>query len=273
MKHLIVCDLDGSLLNHEGDVAAFSKRVLRHLESLGHKVIIATGRPYSAAINIYDDLGISNPLITDNGGMIHHPKDPNFEQVKTFIPRDVTHKLFKATRDYLDSAFYSDDERVYAFQYDPRLRMFFSSLDKREVIDKPFDEFDTEATGIIYLVKTQHIEAFELYMNTKCHDVLSFRMWGLDKKHAVYEIYLKHISKASAIDHVRAWFEIDRNNVIAFGDGVNDLEMLTYANPGVAMKNAMPELKAVADIILDKTNDEHGIAYYLIQRFNLDISE
>ena len=271
MKHLIVCDLDGSLLNHEGDIAAFSKKVLRHLESLGHKVIIATGRPYSGSINIYHDLGIGNPLITDNGGSIHHPKDPSFEVVKTFIPKHVTHKLFKATKDYLDSAFYSDDETVYAYQYDPRLRMFFSSLDKREVIDKPFDQFDTEATGIIYLVKTPNIEAFETYMNTECNDVLSYRMWGIDKKHAVYEIYLKHISKASAIDHVRQWFGIDKEHVIAFGDGVNDLEMLEYANPGVAMKNAMPETKEKANITLDKTNDENGIAYFLIDYFNLDI--
>lgn len=271
MKHLIVCDLDGSLLNHEGDVAALSKRVLRHLESLGHKVIIATGRPYSGTINIYHDLGIGNPLITDNGGSIHHPKDQDFEVIQYFIPKDVTHKLFKATKDYLNSAFYSDSHTVYAYKYDPRLRMFFSSLDKREVIDKPFDEFETEATGIIYLVKTEHIGDFETYMDTTCHDILSYRMWGVDKKHAVYEIYLKHISKASAIDYVRNWFGIQKEHVIAFGDGVNDLEMLSYANPGVAMKNAMAETKEKADIILDKTNDEHGIAYYLIDYFKLDI--
>lgn len=271
MKHLIVCDLDGSLLNHEGDVSAYSKKVLRHLNTLGHKVIIATGRPYSGAINIYNDLGIDNPLITDNGGSIHHPKDPSFEIVQTFIPKAITHKLFKATKDYLDSAFYSDEHTVYAYKYDPRLRMFFSSLDKRKVIDKPFDEFDTEATGIIYLVKTPYIKKFEDFVDEELSDVLSYRMWGEDHKHAVYEIYLNHISKASAIEHIAKLYGFTQEQVIAFGDGINDLEMLQYARPGVAMKNAMRETLEAASDVTEKTNDEDGIAHYLTNKFNLDI--
>ena len=271
MKHLIICDLDGSLLNHEGDVTAYSKKVLRHLESLGHKVIIATGRPHSGAIQIYHDLGIYNVLITDNGGSIQHPKDETFETKKTFIPKAITHQLFENTYHYLDSAFYSDDKTVYAYKYDPRLRMFFSSLDKRTVIDKPFTEFDVEATGIIYLVQTPFIDTFETYFKEAFSDTLSFRMWGKDHKHAIYEIYLKHISKASAIEYVRSYYNIDHKHTIAFGDGVNDIEMIEYAHLGVAMKNAMPEVLAVCNDTTKDTNDEHGIANYLVNYFNLKL--
>lgn len=271
MKHLIICDLDGSLLNHEGDVTSQSKKVLRHLESLGHKVIIATGRPHSGAIQIYGDLGIHNVLITDNGGSIQHPKDASFATQKTYIPKAITHELFKHTHHYLDSAFYSDEKTVYAYKYDPRLRMFFSSLDKRTVIDKPFTEFDVEATGIIYLVQTPQIETFETYFKSTFSDTLSFRMWGQDHKHAIYEIYLKHISKASAIEYVRKYYGIDKAHTIAFGDGVNDIEMIEYATLGVAMKNAMPEVLAVCNDITKETNDDHGIANYLINHFDLKL--
>jgi Cof subfamily protein (haloacid dehalogenase superfamily) len=270
MKHLIICDLDGSLLNHEGDVTAHSKKVLRHLESLGHKVIIATGRPHSGAIQIYDDLGIHNVLITDNGGSIQHPKDSTFQVQKTYIPKAITHALFECTHPYLDSAFYSDEKTVYAYKYDPRLRMFFSSLDKRTVIDKPFTDFDTEATGIIYLVQTPFIETFETLFKTSFNDHLSFRLWGKDQKHAIYEIYLKHVSKASAIEHVRQYYDIPHEHTIAFGDGVNDIEMIDYAALGVAMKNAMPEVLAVCDDVTKETNDEQGIANYLIHHFKLE---
>jgi Cof subfamily protein (haloacid dehalogenase superfamily) len=271
MKYLIACDLDGSLLNHESEVSVYSKKVLRHLESLGHKVVIATGRPYSGAIDIYLDLGIHNVLITDNGGSIQHPKNKSFKTHKTYIPKHVTDKLFLDTRHYLNSAFYSDDKTVYAYQYDPRLRSFFSSLDKREVIDRPLNTFDVEATGIIFLVQANYIETFETYMKQTHGDLLSFRQWGQDVKHAIYEIYLKHISKASALAYVCAYYDIPKDNVIAFGDGINDLEMIAFANPGVAMKNAMPEVIEISKDITEFENHEDGIAHYLVKSFNLTI--
>ena len=96
-------------------------------------------------------------------------------------------------------------------------------------------------------------------------------MWGQDHKHAIYEIYLKHISKASAIEYVRKYYGIDKANTIAFGDGVNDIEMIEYVTLGVAMKNAMPEVLAVCNDITKETNDDHGIANYLINHFDLKL--
>jgi Cof subfamily protein (haloacid dehalogenase superfamily) len=272
MKYLIACDLDGSLLNHESEVSIYSKKVLRHLHNLGHKVVIATGRPYSGAIDIYVDLGIHNVLITDNGGSIQHPKDPRFNTQKTYIPKHVTDRLFLDTKHYLNSAFYSDDKTVYAYQYDPRLRSFFSSLDKREVIDRPLNTFDVEATGIIFLVQAQAIDTFESYMKQVHGELLSFRLWGKDVKHAIYEIYLKHISKASALDYVLNYYDIPKEHIIAFGDGINDLEMIAFGKPGVAMKNAMPEVIAVSKDITEFENHEDGIAHYLVKFFNLTIT-
>jgi len=96
-------------------------------------------------------------------------------------------------------------------------------------------------------------------------------MWGKDQKHAIYEIYLKHISKASAIEIVRQYYDIDHKNTIAFGDGVNDIEMIEYAHLGVAMKNAMSEVIDVSNDITKDTNDHHGIANYLVKHFDLKL--
>lgn len=271
MKHLIICDLDGSLLNKEGYVGAYSKKVLRHLDQQGHKVIIATGRPFSETISIYEDLGIKNVLVTDNGSSIQHPKDQTFKTVKHYIPLNTVHDLFRATQSYVESAFYSDETTVYAYKHDPRLRMFFTSLDKRKVIDKPFTEFDVEPNGIIYLVYTKDVPAFEKYMKSHHQGELSYRMWGMDQKHAVYEIYISSISKATAFKHVANYYDIDLKNTIAFGDGVNDLEMLQEAGLGVAMKNGMPDVFKVCDAITEFTNDEEGIAKFLVKHFDLDI--
>ena len=86
---------------------------------------------------------------------------------------------------------------------------------------------------------------------------------------AVYEIYLKHISKASAIKYLLDIYGIAQSEWISFGDGINDLEMIREAGLGVAMKNALPELKAVSKDITEYTHDEDGLVRYLIKMFDL----
>ena len=89
MKYLVVCDWDGSLLNNSGKISNYTKEILHKIDKIGHKVVIATGRPFSGAINIYNSLEIKNILITDNGGSIHHPHDKNFKTVQHFIPKKI----------------------------------------------------------------------------------------------------------------------------------------------------------------------------------------
>lgn len=77
------------------------------------------------------------------------------------------------------------------------------------------------------------------------------------------EIVAKGIQKARGVEIIADSMAIDRNDIIAFGDEHNDLEMLDYAGWGVAMKNASPEAKAISNDITSKTNDEDGLADYL----------
>jgi 5-amino-6-(5-phospho-D-ribitylamino)uracil phosphatase len=268
-QHLIVCDLDGSLLNKKGHVSSRSKKVLNHLRSQGHIVVLATGRPYSGAISKYEDIGLDTPLITDNGGSIENPRDHNFPRQKTYIPLHMMHDLFRFSKSFIISAFYSEEQVVYAYQYDERLEEFFSGINSGMVIDKEMTEFNVAPTGLIYLIKKEHQKELETYIDQTFGQTLSYRLWGVYDQEAVYEIYLKHISKASAIKYLLEIYGIAQSEWISFGDGVNDLEMIREAGLGVAMKNALPELKAVSKDITKYTHDEDGIAKYLIKMFNL----
>ncbi len=68
------------------------------------------------------------------------------------------------------------------------------------------------------------------------------------------------------LDH----YQIPQERWISLGDGINDVEMIRDAGLGVAMKNAVPELKAVADIITEITHDEEAVAHFLINHFKLE---
>ncbi len=110
----------------------------------------------------------------------------------------------------------------------------------------------------------------ENYIKENYDDTISFRLWGgAGHRHAIYEIYLKHVSKSSALNYLLDYYNIERSRFIAFGDGINDIEMIRDAGIGVMMKNGNWELKGVSKDQTEYTNDEDGIARYLIKFFDL----
>jgi len=270
MNFLIACDLDGTTLNRQGELTTKTIAVLRHLRKLGHIVLLATGRPYNGAIGKYEEIGLDTPLITDNGGAIDNPADSSFPKQRTYIPVHMMHDLFRFAKPMIFSAFFSIDDVVYAYKYDKKLEEFFSGIHSDRVIENEFTAFTVQPTGMVFLIHSDKQNLFESYIDAHLGQTLSHRLWGVENGYAVYEVYLKHVSKASAIRYVLDHYQIPQDRWISLGDGINDIEMIRDAGLGVAMKNAVPELKAVADVITDITHDEEAVANFLIQYFKLE---
>ena len=72
----------------------------------------------------------------------------------------------------------------------------------------------------------------------------------------------KDATKANAVAALSRYWNIAQSEIVAFGDDLNDIDLLTYAGVGVAVANALDEVKAVADDICD-TNDNDGVAKWL----------
>nr|WP_318037445.1 HAD hydrolase family protein [uncultured Faecalibacillus sp.] len=77
-----------------------------------------------------------------------------------------------------------------------------------------------------------------------------------------FEICALDTSKASGVQKVLEHLQIDKEHSYAFGDGLNDLEMIRYVGHGIAMENAVDELKEIADEVIGHV-DEHGLEEYL----------
>lgn len=268
-KHLIALDLDGTLLDDNSKIPQKNKEVIQKLVDQGHLVVLATGRPFHATIDIYNELDLKTPVITDNGGNIREPKNPKFQIVSDGIPVKIAHDLFHYTKPHLESAFYSFGDHVYAYKYLDRLHNIFMGSQNAKIIHASFDELQHTPTGMIYLVKTSFMQDFENYINTKYPKDVGFRLWGSDSKHAIYELYKFGSSKLSAIFWVAEHFGIDKSRIIAFGDGLNDIEMISGVQLGIAMPNGEKALKDVADLILDTTNHDAGVGLFLEKYFNL----
>jgi len=72
-KHLIVLDLDGTLLTDNKTISSRTKKTLLKLKEDGHEVMIATGRPFRSSELYYRELGLTTPIVNFNGAFVHHP--------------------------------------------------------------------------------------------------------------------------------------------------------------------------------------------------------
>ena len=100
--------------------------------------------------------------------------------------------------------------------------------------------------------------------------VTFFRLWdGRKYGWLVLEINQKAANKGTSLEDIAAYYNIPLSNTIAFGDGMNDREMLLTAGRGVAMKNAIGTVKSYADDVTDFTNDDAGVGIYLKDFFNI----
>lgn len=268
-RHLIALDLDGTLLDNNQQISEFTKETLRKVQDLGHLVVIATGRPYHASIDYFYEVGMTGPLITDNGGNIREPLNPDFQIVIDGIPTWVSHQIFVYSKPYLESAFYSYGDHVYSYKYLDRLHSIFMGSQKAKIVHCDFLEFNHTPTGMIYLIDKSFKQSFENHLINDFGDYVNFRLWGEDTKHGIYEIYKRGSSKLSGIRWVQRHNQIKDENVMAFGDGLNDIEMLQGVAQGYAMPNGELEAKHAAKAVIEFTNQEDGVAKFLKNYFKI----
>ena len=107
----------------------------------------------------------------------------------------------------------------------------------------------------------------ENYFKTNFTGILNYRNWG-GSYNQIIEIYTPETNKGNAIKFISSYFNIGLDYVIAFGDGENDVEMIDNAKFGVAMKNAVPNVKKVAKYHT-LSNTDNGVSEFLKDFFNI----
>lgn len=263
MTHLIACDLDGTLLSKQSKLSKKTIDVLKKLQDQGHHIVISTGRPYYGALHYYHELNLKGLMITDNGGLISHPNDSNFIQLRTTIPLNIMHDWFIKTKELLISAIYAIDDTSYAYKYNETLEFLFNGIVNPKLIEKDFDQLDVEPTSIVLVINQNDQNRFESLMQKHFSKFISFRFWGDHKGIIFYEVYMNYTSKASGLKMALDYYRLPKEALIAIGDGVNDFEMIEYAQTGIAMKNASLELQEVANYVTDLDHENDGAALFL----------
>ncbi|QLK85629.1 Cof-type HAD-IIB family hydrolase [Staphylococcus sp. 17KM0847] len=268
-KHLICLDLDGTLLNDEKNISDYTFRVLKTLQQQGHYIMIATGRPYRASKLYYNQLALNTPIVNFNGAFIHHPLDTHFptyhERLDEGLAMSIIDTLKKMN---IQNIIAEVGDQVYIDRPDARLFDGFSMGNPNVKMGDLCELLHEDPTSLLVEAEEHMIPRVKQVLTRFYAENIEHRRWGAP--FPVIELVKRGISKAVGIDVVRKYLGIDRNEIIAFGDEDNDLEMIKYAKHGVAMDNAIHELKYVAKETTLSNNDD-GIGVYLNHFFNLNI--
>ncbi|KKI93595.1 phosphatase [Bacillus sp. SA1-12] len=264
---LIALDLDGTLLKDDKTISPDSKAIIQKAMAAGHIVCIATGRPFRSSSIYYDELQLTTPIVNFNGAFVHHPKNDEWgtyhktldlKVVKEIIETAEKHRIHNMLAEIIDD--------VYFHYHDEKLLDIFSMGNPNIKIGDLRVSLGDDVTSILIHADEDDVDKIRTYLSEVHAEIVDHRRWAAPWH--VIEIIKAGINKAVGLQKIAAYYNIPSERIIAFGDEDNDLEMIQYAGHGVAMGNAIPELKAIASHVT-KTNEENGIAVYLKEVLSL----
>ncbi|GAA3327054.1 Cof subfamily protein (haloacid dehalogenase superfamily) [Paeniglutamicibacter sulfureus] len=256
--YMICLDVDGTLVNHVGEMSPAVKDSARAIVAAGHEVVISTGRSLGATLPVIQMLGIENGYaVCCNGGVtvrIDTTLEDGYEIIerKTFDPAPALRALLKA----LPTAKYALEDDKGQFLSTERFEdASFGVVATPVTLDKML-----EATAVRLVVFSTDATAEEFgdAVGTLGLSGVTYSVgWT-----AWLDIAAEGVTKASGLEALRMARGFDIERTIAVGDGRNDIEMLSWAGRGVAMGQAPDEVKAVADEIAAGVDDD-GLAKVL----------
>lgn len=259
MKYKILCsDLDGTLLTTKNDVSEFTiseiNRIKNHI-----KIILVSARMPKSMVYLQERMGITHqPIICYNGALILNGEKeilsitmPN-DEVETLYSFSEAHqiKLGLYHKDYWYVP--EDSERVQKEIFHTKARPIF------EDSATTLKNWNTNNIGVHKIMMMGTKESIDtIWPKLSSFNKLQFYR----SNDTLIEVAPKEISKLSAIKKLLNYKE-SLEDVIAFGDNYNDLEMLAHVGCGVAIGNARDEVKAIANYITLK-NTENGVANFI----------
>ncbi|MCA0456418.1 MAG: Cof-type HAD-IIB family hydrolase [Chloroflexi bacterium] len=256
---LIAIDLDGTLLNSNHEMTERTETVLKTALSKGIRVIIATGKTFLSSRHIVKRLGTNTPGIYNQGTI-------TFNSDGTVHSQQVIDKV--TARQVITYA----EDRGYIVGVYSGTRILVRKLTQRmQELTTYFHEPMPEAVGplqnilettpvnkiiIFYPHDPRRVQALRWQLSMQIDTGTRLLSAGIPDE---LELLPTGASKGSALKVLLKEMGIPASQVMALGDGENDVEMLELAGIGVAMGNASEHVKSIANVTT-KTNDEDGVA-------------
>ncbi|EGQ7694942.1 Cof-type HAD-IIB family hydrolase [Vibrio vulnificus] len=259
---IVASDLDGTLLAPNHQLSEFSKQTLKALHEQGYTFIFATGRHHVDVAGIRAQVGIPAYMITSNGARVHDQHD------QLMYSKNVPAELVQPVIDIV-----KQDPEIFVHLYqneewrlsreDEVMRKFH---EETGFTYKVYDIDNAPTDGIAKIFFThpgqdhEHLVGFENQLREAFGDQLNIAFstpWCL-------EVMAAEVSKGDALKAVAESLGLTLENCVAFGDGMNDVEMLSMAGKGLVMETSHEKVKkALPDNEIIGSNADDAVAHYL----------
>lgn len=253
-KKIVFLDIDGTILDHEKKIPVSTKKAVQELRENGVQVAIATGRSPRHAKEIIDALGITC-FVSFNGSYVVH--EGEVVHATPFENAHIEELVEFADINGHSLCFLGADNEGFTVINEHTREALGSVLMNIGDLNEDYHKENN-----IYQVITFH-EGVDVELYRSNIAFVDFIPW----RNNAFDVLPKNGSKAAGIQALIKHIGYNIEDVYAFGDGLNDIEMLQAVGTGIAMGNAHDEVKVHADFVT-KDVAEDGI-YHGLKHFGL----
>ncbi len=293
MYKLIAVDLDGTLLNQYGEVSIETKKTTKKIIENGTDIIIASGRPIDSIKTIASEIGSENYFIAGNGAIIYDIKNDEIIYKKTLSKRKLL-KIIRICEENSISYNVYTDKTILSTSLEYNVLYYYKENLKKDEnkktninIVKDMEEYikNTEEENFIkiticdknksvfnaILKKIKKIKGIEfLEVSHMSRKMIKHGTEDIPIEYYYTEISLANVDKWNAIEYLMKKINIDRQDVIAIGDNINDRKMIENAGLGIAMKGSvMQDFEGANDVA--PANFEDGVSK-ILQKYYKNIN-
>lgn len=272
IETLYITDLDGTLFNNNGNISGASINIINSLIDKGMNFTFATARSIYSAKPLTSELNINVPYILMNGVSVYNPIN-NLYVKNEYIPSNVSSEIIRTFKENnLNCFMFRIDNNIltaYFTEITSQVMQSFAESRKNNY-NKPFiqcrDFIDVADDNTVYYTVTGEYE--KLLPTKKAVESVkginyAFYQDTYTNKYFL-EIFSETASKANGIRFLQNEYGFDR--IVCFGDNLNDMAMFDKSDIRVAVDNAVPELKKLADYIT-LSNQNDGVAKWLSENY------
>ncbi|WP_066074894.1 Cof-type HAD-IIB family hydrolase [Neobacillus soli] len=247
----VFIDMDGTLLTASNNISHRNMEAIYGLINQGVQVFLATGRHYEVTAPYHKEIGLRTPMICLNGAAIHEAETGRALQMKTVqLNEERFHHL---TTENPCNVMIHTANGLYCKETNEEIEYWTK-----------VGQIPPRYIGDLRQANYQDVLKYSVRIGAPRPDLSA-----LFKKEAEvinwndgFELLAPNVSKWSAIKSLLQTFRISPSEVVAIGDGPNDIEMLRNVGTGVAMRNASEEVKAAADFVTGH-HENDGLAEFI----------
>lgn len=260
MIRLIALDLDDTLLTTDKQISEENRNTLKACLDSGIRVVTASGRFNESQLVFIKNIGLNLEKqyhVGDGGGTIFN--EDEILKVMGTLDRARYLSVLEQARALAVPCFVATSQSMYYdIEDQPLCQVYGRVPGVRRPYIRQLADLETVEDALKFVFAYTSEDELERILSIRCEGTVTFHA-GRN----LMEITMKTLNKFAALRELADLYGIEDHEMACIGDSENDIPMLEGAGLGMAVKNAMDSVKAHADIVGEKTNDEDGVAWLL----------